>query len=74
MTASFPLIYFGAADTRPAVRVLTRRPMILPPLGCSLRHVEAKTEITLSAGVLDQMDPADVVVIGPVPDEVVFEI
>ena len=70
------LIYWetAALDRRPAFRVLTRRPMILPPFGCSPGHVDAKTEITLSAAVLDQLEADDIEILGHVPPELAFEI
>jgi hypothetical protein len=73
---SRPLIYWetAALDRRPPVRVLTRRPMILPQFDGEPGHTPAKTEITLSASVLDGLDPADIVVIGPVPDDPSFDI
>jgi hypothetical protein len=55
---TLPLILWDLPDTRPAVKVITGRSMLLPLAG-EVQHVDAGTEIVLEAAVLDQLAPAD---------------
>ncbi len=61
-------------DTRPAVRIRTRRAMLLPGPDGAVGHTDAGTEIELPAATLDQLSSDDVEFIGPAPDELAFDI